>query len=641
MKYWEPTQRVLQGDPPLVRRPKLTEALLKKPPFRFLHDVISELSRQTGFAQGLFTGEELISTNIKEKKSKVAYLLKIIDCVGITLNTNVPVRPLKIVAGLEPEQTNVFLQMLAAATMVDKRQSEIAVARVLAGEKQPSSSHSGLEWIQLISEAMSAQDAVKASEQPPLNVEAGQRDVRSVDRELLSLHIPADANKAMEIVATETGPTHQAPRRTDSSLHSEPEQFEQQMLKTSLESNQLKNDVNLMGGTLRSIKCPEGEIVPTPLAVPRAICNITTELPPTQWTSSKDNTPTRLRKSRAGSESQGETATTRTEIPGLTLAAPLAVTSPSEDARAGSAALSGCEATVAAVMGGAVTPAPTACVTPRLSTPSVFPGTTSSLSGLRPQSARPQSARKAPPVIRSVLDKVGAKEIQGLLLERPASARISRVQVSADVPVQRPNILLEVDLSDDEQENVPVLLPPPSIPETTVPTSVEDAGKLVRDILENKQYDLPKQQGEQGEKIDDAEETGIILGPIRGTAAKRGDVQSRKDEIQKLRDVVQSLCKIVNPLGKAIDHLQEDAEIMRKEYQFWIKERETYSVRVGEEKRVTEEMLQSEGDRVLELDEEIKQQNQRILSLKVQVLRNDETIMKLLRTVTNRTTRYA
>ncbi|KAL3700405.1 hypothetical protein R1sor_018427 [Riccia sorocarpa] len=635
MEFWEPTQRVLQGDPPLVRRPKLTDALLKKPPFRFLHDVISELCRQTGFAQGLFTPEELISTNIKDKESKVAYLWKIIDCVGITLNTNVPVRPQKIVAGLEPEQTNVFLQMLAAATMVDRRQSEMAVVCVLAGQKQPSSSHSGLEWIQLISEAMSAQDAMKASEQPPLNVEAYQQVLKVADRDESSLQRLGDGNTAMECDATEMGSANK-PLWTDSSRNSEREQLEQQMVRIGLDNKQLNADVDLED-TLGSSKYPKAESVPTP-AVPRGIGNLATDLPATERPSSKDNTPTRSRQSRRQNEEKGESAAKRIDVPGLPQAAPLAATPPREETRAYSAAPSGCEAQEASVIGGG-TPAPTASTTPRLSTPSVFPGSTASLSGLRPQSARPQSARKAPPVIRSVLDKVGAKEMKGMILERPASARMRREEMPANIPTKKPSILLDADFSDDEHENVPVLLPPPSIPETTVLTSVEDAGKLVRNILENKQLDTAE-KGELGEEIGDAEETGIILGPIRGTASKKGDVQSQKDEIQKLRAAIQSLCKVVNPLGKSVDHLQEDAEIMRKEYQFWIKERENYSVRVGEEKRITEEMLQAEADRALELDEEIKQQNQRLLSLKAQILRNDETIMRLLRTVTSRTTRY-
>lgn len=43
MAYWEVTQKLLQTETCIVRKPRLTEALLKKPPFRFLHDVISEV----------------------------------------------------------------------------------------------------------------------------------------------------------------------------------------------------------------------------------------------------------------------------------------------------------------------------------------------------------------------------------------------------------------------------------------------------------------------------------------------------------------------------------------------------------------------------------------------------------------------
>ena len=64
---------------------QLTENLLKKPPFRFLHDVVSEVTRNTGFGEGLYSDDELNSGNIKDKDSKVSYLTKIINCVGLTL----------------------------------------------------------------------------------------------------------------------------------------------------------------------------------------------------------------------------------------------------------------------------------------------------------------------------------------------------------------------------------------------------------------------------------------------------------------------------------------------------------------------------------------------------------------------------
>lgn len=63
------------GDNPMVKKPKLTEKLLSKPPFRFLHDVISEVQRNTGFAPGLFTEEELNAENVKDKDSKVRMMI--------------------------------------------------------------------------------------------------------------------------------------------------------------------------------------------------------------------------------------------------------------------------------------------------------------------------------------------------------------------------------------------------------------------------------------------------------------------------------------------------------------------------------------------------------------------------------------
>ena len=83
---------------------QLTDNLLKKPPFRFLHDVVSEVIRNTGYARGLFDDRESDSANIKDKETKVAWLHKIIACVSLSLDEHLPARPLKIVAGLEPER---------------------------------------------------------------------------------------------------------------------------------------------------------------------------------------------------------------------------------------------------------------------------------------------------------------------------------------------------------------------------------------------------------------------------------------------------------------------------------------------------------------------------------------------------------
>jgi len=99
----------------LITKPKLSDKLLGKPPFRFIHDIISEVIKQTGFATNLYTAAELDSENVKEKEAKILYLDKIIQLVGVHLNTLVEVKAQKIVAGLEPVSTNRFLQLLALA----------------------------------------------------------------------------------------------------------------------------------------------------------------------------------------------------------------------------------------------------------------------------------------------------------------------------------------------------------------------------------------------------------------------------------------------------------------------------------------------------------------------------------------------
>jgi TRAF3-interacting protein 1 len=67
----------------IIQRPKMTEKLLSKPPFRFIHDTITAIMEATQFGVGLYSGDELNSAAITEKQQKIDYLEKIFNLVGI------------------------------------------------------------------------------------------------------------------------------------------------------------------------------------------------------------------------------------------------------------------------------------------------------------------------------------------------------------------------------------------------------------------------------------------------------------------------------------------------------------------------------------------------------------------------------
>ncbi|XP_057708936.1 TRAF3-interacting protein 1-like isoform X2 [Corythoichthys intestinalis] len=118
----------------VIKKPALTEKLLSKPPFRYLHDIFTEVIRTTGFMKGLYRENELKSECIKDKEMKMAFLQKAIDVVVLVSGEPLSVRPAQIVAGHEPEKTNELLQAIAKCCL-NKMSSKEAVKAITAGEK--------------------------------------------------------------------------------------------------------------------------------------------------------------------------------------------------------------------------------------------------------------------------------------------------------------------------------------------------------------------------------------------------------------------------------------------------------------------------------------------------------------------------
>ncbi len=62
----------------VCQKTPLTAKLLSKPPFRYLHDLVMEVLRNTGYAEGLYFEDEMNSANITVPE----FVAKEANCLG-------------------------------------------------------------------------------------------------------------------------------------------------------------------------------------------------------------------------------------------------------------------------------------------------------------------------------------------------------------------------------------------------------------------------------------------------------------------------------------------------------------------------------------------------------------------------------
>lgn len=107
---YQRTKDILSG---LISKPKMTEKYLNRPPFRFIFDIVIELNKLTGFVTDneLLKKEQLISENVRDKNGKLSFLQPLVNFVEENSSHQQGfVNPKKIIAGLDCEKTNLFLQ---------------------------------------------------------------------------------------------------------------------------------------------------------------------------------------------------------------------------------------------------------------------------------------------------------------------------------------------------------------------------------------------------------------------------------------------------------------------------------------------------------------------------------------------------
>jgi len=99
----------------IITKPAMKPKLLNRPPFRFLHDVMFNIMKKTGFGIDSFSDEEK-DAKAMAKPDRTVVLQKVIDLTSKALGgIEIDVMPAKITAGKECEKTRRFLQYFCIA----------------------------------------------------------------------------------------------------------------------------------------------------------------------------------------------------------------------------------------------------------------------------------------------------------------------------------------------------------------------------------------------------------------------------------------------------------------------------------------------------------------------------------------------
>ena len=129
------TQRTLGA---LIDRPRLLDKLLRRPPFRFLFEIVQSLIKATGFPlQFLDETADIANADIKDAKFKFHFLSKLIVIASAATDHDLSsVDPKQIIAGRNPEGTNLLLTRLAEAATAELDVEAVRKRIVVIGQQQ-------------------------------------------------------------------------------------------------------------------------------------------------------------------------------------------------------------------------------------------------------------------------------------------------------------------------------------------------------------------------------------------------------------------------------------------------------------------------------------------------------------------------
>ncbi|CAD5226694.1 unnamed protein product [Bursaphelenchus xylophilus] len=119
----------------------MKDSLLVRPPFKFIHDIVREIVKSTGYLGNVFSADELDYAKASTSKDSKASFLKKLKSNINTDGSLDSVSASKIIAGKEPELTNLLLQKLAvnaAAANVGKPTKQSKTSKTRSSDRDKS-----------------------------------------------------------------------------------------------------------------------------------------------------------------------------------------------------------------------------------------------------------------------------------------------------------------------------------------------------------------------------------------------------------------------------------------------------------------------------------------------------------------------
>ncbi|XP_016425787.1 TRAF3-interacting protein 1 isoform X1 [Sinocyclocheilus rhinocerous] len=225
---------------------------------------------------------------------------------------------------------------------------------------------------------------------------------------------------------------------------------------------------------------------------------------------------------------------------------------------------------------------------------------------------------------------------------RPAAPRVKRQESYADVtPAERlgsgktpATVILDgKKLSEDEDDEdgqfvvEEAAAPPPDIPEierNSLELQEDDKhGGLVKKILETKKV------YESSPSTKSKEQDRSLVSEV----SRKKERELVAKEIERLRSSIQTVCRSALPLGKIMDYIQEDMDSMQNELQTWRKENKENAQALLQEQRITDSVVEPLKAELAELEQLIKDQQDKICAVKSSILKNEEKIQKMVSSI--------